>query len=143
MRAIGFRLVVLASVLLSVLLVGGPARGAATPGDCNNDSKQLGPVLLSTEDAPGTWWRLSKEGFEAAGFTGEAGYIEAIEMIFGTTFGSLEEAVQTMVDAVVGLDRNGNGYVCAAVVRGERAAIPFPDWELYFFGVQDDKHVKG
>lgn len=143
MHATGSRLAVLASVLLSTLLIGGPAQAAATPGDCNNSSKLIGSILLSTEDAPGTWWRLTREGLDAAGFDDEAAYQEIIELVFGTTFSSLEEAVQALVDAVVGLDKNGNGYVCASENRGTVASIPYPNWSFYFFGVQDDKHVKG
>ncbi|HET7689010.1 MAG TPA: hypothetical protein VFK41_01415 [Nocardioidaceae bacterium] len=141
MRATAARFAIVTTALASALLLGGTAQAAPTPGDCNNDSKLIGPILLSTDDAPGTWWRLTKEGFEAGGIHGEAAYKAWIDAAFGTTFGSLEEAVQALVDAVVSLDRNGNGYVCATNVRGTRAFIGDPNWTYYFFGVQDDKHV--
>jgi hypothetical protein len=118
-----------AGLLMLIALTGGPASAAPTPGDCQNDSKLIGPILLSTDDAPDTWWGITKAGLEEAG-------------IVGTTFASLEEAVAALVDAVRPLDENGNDYVCASAIRGTKAVIGDPDYAHYYFAVIDDKHVK-
>lgn len=140
----GLKLAATAGVLLSATLIGGPAQAAPVEGDCSNDTKGFGPTLLSTEDAPGTWWRLTREGLEAAGIMDEAGWKAAMETVFGESFATLEDAVEALVAAVVDLDKNGNGYVCPSAVRGTIANVPLDEgWQNYFFAVHDDKHVKG
>lgn len=116
-----------------------PAGAAPEPADCQNDSKLIGRIELSTADAPGTWWRLTKDGFDAAGVTD---YKAMMEGWFGTTFASLDDAVEALVAAVVPLDRNGNGFVCASAPRGTRTVVGDPNYGFYYFSVIDDKHVK-
>ena len=99
----------------------------------------IGPILLSTSDEPGTWWGLTKAGFDAAGITD---YKATIEGFFGTSFDSLGDAVDALVAAASGLDRNGNGYVCASSIRGTRAYLGDPAYANYFFLVNDDRHVR-
>jgi len=124
---------------VTAALVGATAAGAApAPGDCPNDTKGIGPVSISTADEPGTWWYLTRTGFDAAGVTD---YKAKIESLFGIEFGTLEEAIEAVVAGVRPLDKNGNGYVCASTLRGTRAFIGDPDFAYYFFGVIDDKHV--
>ena len=131
-----------ATVLFSAMLVGGPAHAVAVPGDCNNDSKSLGAVLLSNEDVPGTWWFITREGLDAAGITTQAGQQAIIELAFGQSFATFEEATAAVVAAVPG-DRNGNGYVCASPIpRTGDGSVPLPEgWQSYFFNTTDDKHV--
>lgn len=129
--AVGVSVAVLAAVAT------GSAPAAPEVG-CQSDSKLIGQILLSTEDEEGTWWRITREGFDAAGITD---YKATIERLFGTTFASLDDAVQALVDAVRPLDKNGNEYVCASSVRGTRAFLGDPNYAYYFFGVTDDKHV--
>ena len=136
-------IVALAAALLAMIaLSAGSASAAPQSGACQKDSKLIGPILLSTEDAPDTWWGITKAGLEAAGIVGDDAQKENIEEAFGTTFASLDEAVAALVDAVRPLDKNGNEYVCASSVRGTRAVLGDPNWAFYYFGVIDDKHVK-
>lgn len=132
---------VMASVLYSAVLLAAPAHAVPVPGDCNNDTKSLGSVLLSNEDAPGTWWYITRVGMEAAGLTTQAQQQAVIEAAFGQTFATFEEATAAVVAAVPG-DRNGNGYVCASAntQKGD-GNITLPGWQSYFFKVTDDKHV--
>ena len=127
------------AVALGALMAGtaGSASSAPDPG-CQSDSKLVGRILLSTADVPGTWWHLTREGFDDAGITD---YEAAIEQAFGTTFATLDDAVEALVDAVRSLDRNGNDYVCASSLRGRRAFLGDPNYAEYYFGTQDDKHV--
>ena len=53
---------------------------AAPEPDCQNDSKSLGRIELSTADTPGTWWYLTRTGLDAAGVTD---YLAAAEAAFG------------------------------------------------------------
>jgi hypothetical protein len=112
--------------------------GHTDPRRLQNDSKLIGPILLSTVDTPGTWWHLTREGFDDAGVSDCKAMIEAL---FGTTFVDLDAAVEALVDAVRTLDKNGNSYVCATSVRGTRAFVGDPNYAYYFFSVIDDKHV--
>ncbi len=132
-----------AAVCVSIALLAAVAAGSAVAAPevgCQNDSKLIGRIQLSTADTPGTWWHLTREGFDAAGITD---YKAAIESIFGTPFPSLNAAVDALVDAVRALDKNGNEYVCASSLRGTREFLGDPNWALFFFGVLDDKHVTG
>jgi hypothetical protein len=112
---------------------------AGSPGDCSNDSKLIGPILLSSNDAPGTWWGLTRAGFDAAGITD---YKATIEGFFGTSFDTLDDAVDALVAGTSTLDKNGNGYVCASSARGTRAFLDDPQYANYFFQTHDDKGVK-
>jgi hypothetical protein len=136
MRTIPTGVAVFAAVVLA--LSAASAWATPTRGDCQNDSKLIGPILLSTEDTPGTWWHLTREGFNEAGVSD---YKAMIEALFGTTFVDLDAAVEALVDAVRTLDKNGNSYVCATSVRGTRAFVGDPNYAYYFFSVIDDKHV--
>ena len=131
------RLITLTCVIVAAV-IGTSASAAPEPGDCRNDSKLIGPILLSTDDTPGTWWNLTREGLDAAGITD---YKASIDAAFGTTFATLDDAIAAVVAAVSPLDRNGNGYVCASSIRGTRAVLGDPNYAYYYFSVQDDKHV--
>lgn len=124
----------------TVLALAASSAMAAPEPDCQNDSKSLGRIALSTADTPGTWWYITRTGLDAAGITD---YLAAIESAFGTDFADLDEAVAAVVAAVGPVDKNGNGFVCASAVRGTRAFIGDPDYANYFFAVTDDKHVVG
>lgn len=113
---------------------------AAPEPDCQNDSKSLGRIELSTADTPGTWWYLTRTGLDAAGITD---YLAAAEAAFGTDFADLDEAVAAMIAAVEPVDKNGNGYVCASALRGTRAVLGDPDFAYYYFAATDDKHDAG
>lgn len=138
------RLSLVTAVLLSALVMSAPAQAKPVAGDCSNDVKGVGPTLLSTDDAKGTWWRLTREGLEAAGIVGDAAQEALIETVFGVEFGSLAEAVDVLVGAVESLDKNGNGYVCPSRIRGTIGNVTLDEgWQNYFFSVHDDQHVKG
>lgn len=106
------------------------------PG-CHPDSKLIGRVELSTADVPGTWWYITREGFDASGITD---YRAFMERAFGRTFTTFDEAVTHLVNAVVPYDVNGNGYVCAYGTRGTRTNYGLPEVSNYIFGVTDDDH---
>lgn len=112
------------------------AAGSDVPG-CHPDSKLIGRIELSTADVPGTWWSITRQGFDAAGITD---YLALIEAAFGQPFGTLDQAVAFLVDAVRPLDENGNGYVCAYQVRGTRANYGLPLVSNYIFATTDDDH---
>jgi hypothetical protein len=103
------------------------------------DSKLIGRIELSTADTPGTWWRLTRDGLDAAGITD---YRVALEGFFGREFSDVGEAVSFLVAQVVPFDANGNGYVCAYSIRGTRTSIGDPNIEFYLFQVRDDKHAE-
>lgn len=109
------------------------------PGDCPNDSKLIGAIELSTADAPGTWWRLTKDGLADAGIVDPDDILATLSGWFGTAFTTELQAVETLVDAVRPFDKNANNYVCAFSLRGTRAYIGDPNYALYTFGVKDDK----
>jgi hypothetical protein len=100
------------------------------------DSKLIGRFAASTADVPGTWWRLTKDRFDALGVTD---YKAALEGFYGQSFSSLDAAIQFLIDGVASWDANGNGYVCAFEVRGTRAYLG--ENALYLLGIADDKHV--
>jgi hypothetical protein len=110
--------------------------GSEAPG-CHPDSKLIGRIQLSTADTPGTWWYITREGFDAAGITDYQGFIE---YAFGLTFATLDEAIAHLVNAVTPWDENGNGYVCAYAARGTRTNYALPDVSRYIFGTTDDDH---
>lgn len=107
------------------------------PQACMPDSKLIGRFAASTADAPGTWWRLTKDRFDALGVTD---YKAALEGFYGQSFSSLDAAIQFLIDGVASWDANGNGYVCAFEVRGTRAYLG--ENALYLLGIADDKHVE-
>jgi hypothetical protein len=110
--------------------------GSSAPG-CHPDSKLIGRIELSTADAPGTWWYITRRGFDAAGITDYQAFIESI---FGQTFATLDDAIAFLVELVRPFDENGNGYVCAYETRGTRANYGLPNVSEYLFGTTDDDH---
>ena len=118
-----------------------PATAAATssgggPQSCLPDSKLIGRFAASTADVSGTWWRLTKDRFDAAGVTD---YKAALESFYGQNFATLGAAIQFLIDGVASWDANGNGYVCAFEVRGTRAGLG-PN-AAFLIGIADDKHI--
>lgn len=107
------------------------------PQACMPDSKLIGRFAASTADEPGTWWRLTKDRFDALGVTD---YKSALEGFYGQTFATLADAIQYLIDGVISFDTNGNGYVCAFEIRGTRASLGVN--ALYLLGIADDKHVE-
>jgi hypothetical protein len=138
------RTAVLFALLVGALgaFTGGSALAVPTPGDCQNDSKLIGPIELSTEYRAGTWWQITSDGLDAAGFDTDAEKLAVTESLFGVDFATLDDAVEAIVDAVRALDKNGNNFVCASTIRGTRAALPDPSYTNFFFNTTDDKHVK-
>lgn len=105
------------------------------PQSCMPDAKLIGRFAVSTADVPGTWWRLSKDRFDALNVTD---YKAALEGFFGQNFNTLADAVQYLIDGVATWDANGNGYVCAFEVNGTRAHLGVNS--LFLIGIADDKH---
>ena len=105
------------------------------PQACMPDSKLIGRFAASTADQPGTWWRLTKDRFDALGVTD---YKAALEGFYGQSFDTLDDAIHFFIDGVASWDANGNGYVCAFEVRGTRAFLG--ENALYLLGIADDKH---
>jgi hypothetical protein len=101
------------------------------------DAKLLGRFAASTADVPGTWWRLTKDRFDALGVTD---YKAALEGFYGQSFNTLTDAVQFLIDGVESWDANGNGYVCAFEVRGTRASLG--EYAAFLLGIADDKHAE-
>jgi len=130
------RCVVMIAALLPVLIAA--AARSPEPGDCPNDTKLLGAVLLSSVDAADTWWGITRAGFEGAGIA-PADFEATIEGFLGMSFPTLGAAVDALVDVVRPFDENGNGYVCAFSLRGRRAYLQDPQYTFYTFGVVDDK----
>ena len=106
------------------------------PQACLPDAKLIGRFAASTADEPGTWWRLTKDRFDALGVTDYKG---ALEGFYGQSFNTLADAIQFLIDGVVSWDANGNGYVCAFEVRGTRAHLGVNS--AFLIGIADDKHV--
>jgi hypothetical protein len=118
-----------------------PAAGVASangqgPQACVPDAKLIRRVAVSTEDVPGTWWRLTKDRFDELGVTDYKGTLEGF---YGQRFDTLDDAIRYLIDLVAAYDTNGNGYVCAYQVRGTRAWLGTA--VLFLFGIDDDKHV--
>ena len=67
-------------------------------------------------------------------------YKAALEGFYGQTFGTLDDAIQFLIDGVASFDANGNGYVCAFEERGTRAHLGVN--ALFLLGIADDKHVE-
>ena len=101
------------------------------------DAKLIGRFAASTADQPGTWWRLTKDRFDALGVTD---YKAAIEGFYGQSFNSLDDAIEFLIDGVVSWDANNNGYVCAFEVRGTRAWLG--ENAAFLLGIADDKHFE-
>lgn len=120
----------------------GSALANPTSGDCQNDSKLIGAIELSTDDRPGTWWYITSNGLEEAGFETDAEKLEVSELMLGTDFATLDDAVRAIVDAIRVVDKNGNNFVCASSVRGTLGFLPDPSFTNFLFSVIDDKHVK-
>jgi hypothetical protein len=106
------------------------------PDACTPDTKLIGRFAASTADVPGTWWRLTKDRFDALGVTD---YKAALEGFYGQTFNTLDDAIQFLIAGVASWDANGNGYVCAFEERGTRAYLGVN--VSYLLGIADDKHV--
>jgi hypothetical protein len=140
-----FWAVVVSGLVLVATVAAATAAAAPAPGDCNNDSKSLGRYEVSSEYAEGTWWKLTSDGLAAAGHTTEAEQKAMIEAFFGTTFATLDDAVDAVIENVRLSDKNGNGYVCASSSRGTHQwfvnLFGDPNWAEYVFSVQDDKHA--
>jgi hypothetical protein len=134
--------VVAVAAVAAVLLVLGATQAAAKdqPDGCQNDSKLIGPIALSTADTPGTWWHMTKEGLIASGVP-ETEFKSTMEGWFGMSFASLDEAVQFLVGAVASVDRNGDGVVCASALRGTRAHFGDPNITLVSFNVTDNRRT--
>ena len=130
---------------VAVFLAGVAGRvDALGPGRCPNDSKLLngGPTLVEG-DGPGTWWGLVIDGLNAAGFETDNEKIEYLNLLFGTTFTSLDELKTYNLGLVTsGWDLNQNGYVCAFELRGTRAYSGDPLIDITSFGISDDKVAK-
>jgi hypothetical protein len=109
--------------------------GNQGPQDCLPDSKLIGRTAVSTADAPGTWWRLTKDRFDSLEMTD---YKANLESFYGQSFATLDDAIQFLIDGVASWDANNNGYVCAYDVRGTRAWLG--DNRVFLFGISDDKH---
>jgi hypothetical protein len=135
-------LVALCAGAMMLAFTSSSALAKPTPGDCQNDSKLIGAIELSTDDRPGTWWFITSNGLDEAGFETDAEKLEITELIFGTDFATLADAVTALVDAIRPLDKNGNNFVCASTVRGTKGFLPDPSFTSFFFSVIDDKHVK-
>ncbi len=105
------------------------------PQACMPDAKLIGRFAASTADVPGTWWRLTKDRFDAAGVTD---YRLALEGFFGQSFNTLPDAIQFLINGVATWDANANGYVCAFEVRGTRAYLGVN--AVFLLGIADDKH---
>jgi hypothetical protein len=112
------------------------AAGQGEPG-CHPDSKLIGRIELSTNDAPGTWWYITRQGFDASGVTDYRAFIESL---FGQAFATLDDAISFLVNQVRPLDENGNGYVCAYSTRGTRANYGQPGVTNFLFSTTDDDH---
>ena len=118
-----------------------PVAAAATskgqgPQACLPDAKLIGRYAASTADVPGTWWRLTRDRFDAEGVTD---YKAALEGFYGQSFDTLDDAIEFLIGGVAAWDANGNGYVCAFYVRGTRARLG--DNAAFLFGIADDKHI--
>lgn len=120
----------------AVVASGGARSDGKGPQACMPDSKLIGRFAASTADVPGTWWRLTKDRFDALGVTD---YKAALEGFYGQTFPTLADAVAYLIDGVASYDANGNGYVCAFEERGTRAVLGVNS--LFLLGIADDKHV--
>lgn len=108
---------------------------------CPPEDKFIGRILVSTADVPGTWWYITRQGIDNV-FGAGADYTAVISGWFGLSFASQDEAVQFLVDQVVPLDTNGNGYVCTYETRGVHAGSGLPYFNQVAFGVKDDKHAQ-
>ena len=106
------------------------------PQACMPDAKLIGRFAASTADVPGTWWRLTKDRFDALGVTD---YKAALEGFYGQNFPTLADAIKYLIDGVASWDTNGNGYVCAFEERGTRAYLGIN--ALFLLGIADDKHA--
>ena len=104
------------------------------PQDCVPDVKLIGCFAVSTADEPGTWWRLTKDRFDAAGVTD---YRAALESFYGLSFDTLDDAIEYLIEGVAAWDKNGNGIVCAFEMRGTRAYLG--ENALFLLGIDDDK----
>ena len=76
------------------------------PQACVPDAKLIRRVAASTEDVPGTWWRLTKDRFDEVGVTD---YKAALEAFYGQSFDTLDDAISYLIDLVAAYDTNGNG----------------------------------
>ncbi len=117
------------------------AKGSGGPATCVKDSRFLGLIEVSAADEPGTWWHLTRTGFDAAGITD---YKAKIESTFGMRFNTQQDAIDYLIAQVVAFDNigNGNGWVCVYTYEhGTRANLGLPDYAFYTWWVRDDKHT--
>jgi hypothetical protein len=124
---------------LALALAATAAQGRTNQKSCPADSKLIGLIELSTVDAPGTWWNLTRSGMVAAGIDDESEQLATMQVWFGVGFNTLPEAVAYLVDQVRPIDANGNGYVCAYSLRGTRTGWGDPNFAHYLFKVDDDR----
>ena len=96
MRRIAALVTLLAAGIMA--FTSGPALAKPTPGDCQNDSKLIGPIELSTDYRAGTWWQITSDGLDAAGFETDEEKLAIIEALFGTDFA--KDAVRQKVTAL-------------------------------------------
>ena len=108
---------------------------------CPGDSKLVGIIEVSTADEPGTWWRLTKEGFIAAGYLTPTQWLEFMEELSGLDFNTLDDAVADLVSHIEPFDLNDNGLICAYSVTGTKTGWGDPDGKLYHWRVRDDKQA--
>lgn len=113
-----------------------PSSNGQGPQACTPDTKLIGRFAASTADVPGTWWRLTKDRFDALGVTD---YKAALEGFYGQSFSTLNDAIGFLIAGVASYDANGNGYVCAFEERGTRAYLGVN--ALFLLGIADDKHI--
>lgn len=124
------------TVPAAVVAAGASRSNGQGPQACMPDSKLLGRYTASTADVPGTWWRLTKDRFDALGVSD---YKAALEGFYGQSFPTLGAAIEFLIDGVASWDSNGNGYVCAYEINGTRAHLGVN--ALFLIGIADDKHV--
>ena len=125
---------------LAPALAATTAQAHRDPHLCGPDVKLIGAFLVSTVDAPDTWWGLTHKGMVESGIPdNEDALKETMQRWFGIGFNSLSEAVTYLVAQVAPYDANGNGYVCAYSKRGTRAYLGDPNYTYYLFGVSDDR----
>jgi hypothetical protein len=133
------RLRLVGSVFMAVVLAASVTL-QADPDNCPRDTKLIGQVSVFGDETEASWWQLIYNGMVAFGYTTDIEQRDYLNGVFGTTFDTLAEVrlfnLQGISDA---FDKNGNGFVCAYDIRGNRAWNTDPLFEFTWFGVSDDK----